>query len=108
MGWIGMPGHNENSAFDVLFSQSQYSRKFELIEQKHRFNKSFALYTLDGKYRSEVILWNDDGQELMYKPLNWTDFIDCIPKKWIEKFLPDASETEIKCYNEATGGRTDA
>ena len=39
MGWFGMPGCDRESAFKELFSQAQYTKKFELIWQKHMKQK---------------------------------------------------------------------
>ena len=81
MGWFGMPGMDRKEAFDELFSQPQYKKKFELLWQKHISDRSIAIYTLDDKCFGETILWFEDQGELMYKPLSWTDSIGFIPQK---------------------------
>ena len=100
MGWFGVIETNKQDAFNELFSQKQYRQKFELLWYRHAGNKSFAVYTLDGKYVGETILWADDDGEIMYKPISWTDGAAYFPKKWINKLLQNASDFEIECYNE--------
>ena len=100
MGWFGVLETNKQDAFNELFSQKQYRQKFELLWYRHVGNKSFAVYTLDGKYVGETILWADEGGEIMYKPISWTDGAVYFPKKWINKLLQNASDFEIECYNE--------
>lgn len=98
MGWFGMPGMDKKEAFDTIFSQSQYNKPFSLIWEKHIGNKSIAVYTLDGKYRGETVLWATEDGELMYKPLSWLDSPGQIPKGLLEKLLQDAKEYEIEQY----------
>ena len=100
MGWFGMPNMNKEEAFAELFSQSQYKNKFELIWEKHFANRSIAVYTLDDMYFGETILWSDDGEELMYKPLSWTSSIDYIPRRLLVKLIYNATPFEVKCYEE--------
>lgn len=67
MGWFGMPGCDRESAFNELFSQSQHTKKFELIWQKHMKSKSIAVYRIDGKLIEETILWADVEEELNWR-----------------------------------------
>jgi len=100
MGWFGMPNMNKKEAFEELFSQSQYKNKFELIWEKHFANRSIAVYTLGDKCFGETILWSEDGGELMYKPISWTDSIDFIPRRLLTKLIYNATPFEVKCYEE--------
>lgn len=99
MGWFGVLENSKEEAFKTLFSQKQYEKKFELLWEKHLSGKSIAVYSLDDRCIGETILWSDEGGELMYKPISWTDSIAYIPKKWIEKLLLNATDLEVECYN---------
>lgn len=81
MGRFGMPGCNRESVFNKFFSQSQYVEKFELVWEKHMKTKSIAVYWIDGRLCEETILWADDRDELMYKPISWVDSSNYIPQK---------------------------
>lgn len=105
MGWFGMPGHNRQTAFEILFSQYQYEKKFELLWEKHMKSKSIAVYTLDGQVFGETILWDDSQIELMYKPLSWVESIQYIPKKLIKRLLENAAEWEKECYESSKACR---
>ena len=98
MGWFGMPGYNRKSAFEELFSQGQYTKKFELIWQKHMKSKSIAVYRLDGRLIGETILWSDCDDELMYKPISWVDSVKYIPKLYHRELLGNSSQLEKDCY----------
>lgn len=100
MGWFGMPGMGRKEAFDELFSQSQYKKRFEMIWQKHISDRSIAIYTLDDKCFGETILWSEYQGELMYKPLSWTDSIGFIPRRLLTKLIYNATPFEVKCYEE--------
>lgn len=99
MGWFGMPGHDRQSAFRELMSQEQYVQKFELIWEKHMKSKSIVVYSLDDKVCGETILWADEGEELMYKPISWANSIKYIPQKLLSKLLENASDLEKECYD---------
>lgn len=101
MGWFGMPNMNKQQAFDELYSQSQYVQKFELLWQKHTANRSYVVFTLDGKYFGEITIWHDDGVELMYKPITWLDEISRFPKKYHRVLLGNSSERERAIYVES-------
>ena len=98
MGWFGMPGCDRESAFKELFSQAQYTKKFELIWQKHMKSKSIVVYRIDGKLIGETILWSEDDDELMYKPLSWVDSLKYIPKRYHKELLENSSQAEKDCY----------
>lgn len=98
MGWFGMPGYDRKTAFEDLFSQHQYKKKFELLWEKQMKSKSIGIFTLDGKIYGQTILWYDDDGELAYKPISWADSIKYIPKKYIKLLLENATELEKECY----------
>lgn len=98
MGWFGMPNMDRKEAFDELFSQSQYKKRFEMIWEKHISDRSIAIYTLDDKCLGETILWSEDQGELMYKPISWTDSIGFIPQKMLARLIFDATPFEVECY----------
>lgn len=98
MGWFGMPGCNRESAFKELFSQSQYVKPFELIWEKHMKSKSIAIYRIDGRLYGETILWADDDDELMYKPISWVDSVKYVPKMYHKELLENSSQIEKECY----------
>ena len=98
MGWFGMPGCDRESAFKELFSQAQYTKKFELIWQKHMKSKSIAVYRIDGKLIGETILWADREDELIYKPVSWVDSLKYIPKMYHKELLENSSQAEKECY----------
>lgn len=98
MGWFGMPGCNRESAFNELFSRSQYVKPFELVWEKHMKSKSIAIYRIDGRLYGETVLWADDDDELMYKPISWVDSLKYIPKKYHKELLENSSQVEKDCY----------
>lgn len=99
MGWFGVNETDKREAFKKLFCQEQYKKKFVPLWEKHLSGKSIAVYSLDGKYMAETILWSEVDGELMYKPISWTDSIAYIPKGWIEKLLENATDFEKECYS---------
>lgn len=98
MGWFGMPGYDRESAFKELFSQTQYTREFELVWEKHMKSKSIAVYRIDGRLIGETILWAYYGDELTYKPISWVDSVKYIPKKFHQELLENSSQIEKECY----------
>ena len=98
MGWFGMPGCDRESAFKELFTQGQYTKKFELIWQKHMKSKCIAVYRIDGRLIGETILWADSDDELMYKPISWVDSVKYIPKMYHKELLENSSQIEKECY----------
>ena len=98
MGWFGMPGCDRESAVKELFSNAKHTKKFELIWQKHMKSKSIVVYRIDGRLIGETILWADDDDELMYKPISWVDSLKYISKMYHKELLENSSQVEKECY----------
>ena len=100
MGWFGVLETSREEAFRILFCQKEYKKDFELLWEKHMKDRSIAIYTLNGKCIGETILWAEKNGEIMYKPVSWTDSLEHIPKKWVNKLLENSSDFEKECYEE--------
>ena len=57
-----------------------------------------AIYRIDGRLYGETVLWADDDDELMYKPISWVDSLKYIPKKYHKELLENSSQVEKECY----------
>ena len=92
MGWYGDYSHPE----EVIAEKLRFSGGVEICGKKATRRYGAVLYRDGDLYQIDYFIFRDN----CYKPLSWAEGIDHLPKSWISRVLPNATETEIKIYQE--------
>ena len=92
MGWYG----NYDSSKEVIEEKKYYAKNAEIIAEKSTSKWGAILYKIKESYEIEFFIF----EQGCYKPLSWADRPNLIPKAWINKVLPSASDYDKTLYKE--------